>query len=351
MDTETRKKVAPSAAATELVLFGFAATLLALLASVAQPVAATALLVGAFLLAHVIQQAIATAFFGLRSLVRSDHVPFLLLAVALPLLATPLVIPADARIARMFSAMFAVASITKLWDVHYGTRRGARADLATFLFYLPNYTVLVIRKATLESGSAARLAACLLMGLMAGSAFGWSLHLDWSGIPFIIQHGVKIFAAFTGLLAVAGCIVEATRLRGVAANDFSLGTYLAESPADFWRRYNRPVQQFFQEDVLRAAGGLRAPVRATLVIFALSGLAHEYMFSMAIGRVQGFQLVFFMLQGLAVVATFRVTIPDRWRPAAVAMTFGFNLLTSVLFFASLHNVSPIYSNPPEWLTR
>jgi hypothetical protein len=39
---------------------------------------------------------------------------------------------------------------------------------------------------------------------------------------------------------------------------------LAPTSAEFWRRWNRPAQQFFYEDVFKPCGGLRAPVRGAL---------------------------------------------------------------------------------------
>jgi len=119
--------------------------------------------------------------------------------------------------------------------------------------------------------------------------------------------------------------------------------FAARTPADFWRRYNRPAQQFFDEDVFQPLGGLRAPVRATLGTFAVSAVLHEYLFDIAVGRVQGYQMVFFVLQGLAVAATRRVK-PRGWRAVAWgAGTLAFNLATSALFFASVNEILLFYT--------
>jgi D-alanyl-lipoteichoic acid acyltransferase DltB (MBOAT superfamily) len=119
--------------------------------------------------------------------------------------------------------------------------------------------------------------------------------------------------------------------------------FLARTPADFWRRYNRPAQQFLYEDVFKPVGGLRSPIRAVLLTFAVSALIHEYVFGISIGRVQAYQTSFFLLQGFAVAATARVR-PQGWRALPwTTATFAFNLASSVLFFASVESLVPFYA--------
>ena len=110
------------------------------------------------------------------------------------------------------------------------------------------------------------------------------------------------------------------------------------------------MHQFFLKDVLVSAGGLRHPARATLVVFGLSALIHEYLFSIAIGRVQGYQTAFFLIQGLAVAATARVKGMGWQAALGIAGTLGFNLVSSVLFFASMNGLVPFYPHGlPAWL--
>ncbi len=84
--------------------------------------------------------------------------------------------------------------------------------------------------------------------------------------------------------------------------------------------------------------------------FAVSALVHEYVFGIVLGRVQGYQTVFFMLQGCAAAATLRIR-PNGWKAALwVAATLGFNLATAVFFFASVNGMVPFYSRGlPRWL--
>ena len=113
---------------------------------------------------------------------------------------------------------------------------------------------------------------------------------------------------------------------------------------------SRPTQQFFYEDIFKPAGGLRSPIRATLITFAVSTLIHEYVFGIVIGRVEGYQTAFFLLHGFAVAATERVKPQGYTAIPWIIATYAFNLTSSVLFFASVNSVVPFYSRDlPTWL--
>jgi hypothetical protein len=62
-----------------------------------------------------------------------------------------------------------------------------------------------------------------------------------------------------------------------------------------------------------------------------------------VGHIQGYQTAFFLVQGLAVVAT-RGVKPQGWRAVPWTVgTSGFNLASSVLFLARVNEVVPFYS--------
>jgi D-alanyl-lipoteichoic acid acyltransferase DltB (MBOAT superfamily) len=148
---------------------------------------------------------------------------------------------------------------------------------------------------------------------------------------------LTFYAGLEGLLIVT---VTCARLLGVQARDVLERPVLAVTPADFWRRYNRVIGQFLHEDVFLRVGGFRAPLRATMITFVISALAHEYLFGIAIGRVEGWQTAFFLVQGLAVAATVRLKPRGPWVFVSTAMTLAFNIATSFLFYASVDAVSP-----------
>ena len=180
------------------------------------------------------------------------------------------------------------------------------------------------------------------------------LQSSWSACSGSIGGGshspssiAKVAAFFLTLVPASAAAVAALRLLGGRVREPMDNPFAARTPAGFWKRYNRPAQQFFYEDVFKPLGGLRSPARATLGTFAVSAVIHEYIFDITVGRFQGYQTAFFMVQGLAVAATLRVR-PQGWRAVAwVAGTVAFNLATSALFFASLNEVLPFYAR--RWL--
>jgi D-alanyl-lipoteichoic acid acyltransferase DltB (MBOAT superfamily) len=162
-------------------------------------------------------------------------------------------------------------------------------------------------------------------------------------VPFAIQHVVKVSSVVLTVMLLADCGARVWRRLGGAALDPMRLPALASTPAEFWRRWNRPVQQFLYEYPFQAAGGAKRPVRATLMAFIVSGLAHEYVFVIASGRLQAWQLLFFSLQGAAAIVTSRLQ-PRGWHALpCIAATIAFNLAAALLFFRSVNTVLPFYT--------
>jgi hypothetical protein len=298
--------------------------------------------------------AAATAFFPALAL-RHGLRAGVLFVVLVPIALSPLLVPAGAPFVRFLASVNAVALAAKLYDMHRGTEEGRRPNWRTFATFLVNLSSLVLRKLDAEPRPDRRTNLLRLAGGLAGLAVGGALlvgsfQLDWEGQPFFLEHIAKVVALYLAILPAAAAALALWRLAGGRGRDVMDNPFLARTPADFWRRYNRPAQQFFYEDVFKPAGGLRAPVRATLVTFAVSALIHEYVFGIAVGRVQGYQTLFFLLQGCAVAATLGVR-PRGWRRLPwVAATLAFNLVSSVLFFASVDGLVPFYAQGmPAWL--
>ena len=292
-----------------------------------------------------------TLFFpALRASERVRVVVFVLLAVLVAL--TPWIIPADARIARFFMAIYAAVLVLKMWDLHLGAGRSVRPRLAEFLGFLANIASLVHRRTGFERQptpreNGIRLFRSLVEASLGLLAFNILLRLDWSSTPFLVEHVLKASAFFVGASGFFSAFAALARALGGYAPEPMTRPLSARTPAEFWRRYNRWTGEGLREDLFRPIGGRRHPVAATLAVFAFSGLLHEYVFSAGVGRVQGFQLAFFLMQGVAVVLTARV---KPGRIIGVGTTFAFNALTSVLFFASIHGIAPFYEGElPEWL--
>ena len=271
-----------------------------------------------------------------------------LVVLCLLIALAPLLITTEQRSLRFLATLIAFVLCAKLYDVHVGVLRGERPGLRTFLLFLMNLYRLVLRRTDASRSyskgrSLVHLGTSLAGSFLAFAALERLFRANWSNSPFLVEHSVKAVVFFVGAVPLLWTGAALTRLVGGNLPDPTDAPYLARTPADFWRRYNRAVHQFFYEDVFKPLGGRRAPVRVTLFIFATTGLAHEYMVTIATGRVLGYQILFFMLQGIAVAATLRVKPKGLSAIIWIVGTLGFNLLASVLFFTSLDGMILFYS--------
>jgi hypothetical protein len=297
-----------------------------------------------------------TAVAAFPLLVRGSRLGWLaLVASYLVMGASPGLIPSGRPVPRFLAAVSAVVVAVKLFDVLHDVRRGAGPSWRQFATFLTDPFVHVRRRLADEPRPSRRAdllkLASGLVGLVVGIVLLTRLfRVDWERWTFAVEHVSKVLAFFVAVLSGLTAAAALWRLTGGAARDFMDAPAAARTPADFWRRYNRNMQQFFYEDVFKPAGGLRAPVRTTLFVFAVSALMHEYLFGIAIGRVQGYQTAFFLLQGVAVASTARVK-PRGWRAVPWGLgTLAFNLASSVLFFASINGLVAFYSHGlPAWL--
>ena len=242
----------------------------------------------------------------------------------------------------------------KLYDLHLGAARGVRPSFGEFAAFLPNIYSLVHRRldAEFRPPRELELRRAALGGLAAGAAasvFLATFVIDWTRYNFAAEHAVKVVTLFLALVPLANFSASLWRLAGGRGRDFMDNPFAARTPADFWRRYNRPVHQFLEQDVFTPAGGRRSGFRAAVAAFVASALIHEYVFFVPVGRVQGYQTAFFLVQGLAVAATLHLHPRGVAAVASVALTLVFNLVTGVLFFASVDEILPFYENAvPVW---
>jgi hypothetical protein len=170
--------------------------------------------------------------------------------------------------------------------------------------------------------------------------------VDWNEVTagsFAVQHTVKVLLLSLAIYGSCGVLISAWRLvggRGRAPMHNFLG---ACTPAEFWRRYNRLVGQQLECDVYRPMRRrLPAPV-AIMIVFAISGIVHEYVFGVATGGPWGWQMAFFLVQGVGVAATARLD-PTGWRRwVAWAVTIAFMLASTTLFMVNFNEIVPFYT--------
>ena len=252
-------------------------------------------------------------------------------------------------------ACFAVLT-PKLLDacLSPSTWRGHR--FRDWLAYLLNPFVLVYR-AHLDDpgapvGDSIRRVAGGLLRMSAGAAILFlAFRHDFTGGSFWVEHAVKTLAVY--LLFFDGQFVTATGLMRIITGrsmQFSRSPIVAHSPANFWRRYNRDAGRFLFMDLLVPLVGKRALLKGTAIVFIASGVLHEYLSLVMSGRLLGYQMAFFGIQGAATMLTL------AWRPRGVLRLLGvictltFNLITSALFFASVDLFVNWYDadNPLAW---
>jgi D-alanyl-lipoteichoic acid acyltransferase DltB (MBOAT superfamily) len=258
---------------------------------------------------------------------------------------SPCLIPSTSKPLRFAASLIAITLLVKLYDMYRERRLAQCMSLWSYLAYLANWFWLVLRREP-RRVSVTRDFRCLATALPASllstllSVSLW--RQDWSALPFALEHALKVSSVVLTVVLITNALAAGYRLLGGTALDPMRNPILAKTPADFWRRWNRPAHHFLNEYAFLPAGGFRRAVRATLATFGVSGLVHEYVFGIAAGRIQGYQILFFWLQGCVVVATMSIRPSGRFWSLWIAGTLVFNLSTSVLFFQSVDAVFPFY---------
>lgn len=296
------------------------------------------------------------AFAAFPQLAKRDLTPWIIpIGSCLLIVMSPWLVPADSPLLRFLASISAIIVAIKVLDVTFDVRQRAAPTWREYVDFLTNPFIYVRRCLPLEHRPTLRENLLSLIGGFFGCAVCLAIldilfSLDWSNRHFLVEHVSKVIALM--LLISFGLTGTAAiwRLSGGTARDYMDKPWEARTPAEFWRRYNRNMQQFFWQDIFKSYGSRRRPIRTMLLVFALSALLHELIFSAAIGRVQGYQTAFFALQGLAAALTARVKVKGWLAIPWTVATLVFNLASSVLFFASIHGVVPFYSKGlPQWL--
>ncbi|HEY2586790.1 MAG TPA: MBOAT family O-acyltransferase [Tepidisphaeraceae bacterium] len=286
------------------------------------------------------------AFYPALWLARRARAAALCVAMAAVFL-SPLLVPPGARPLRFAAMLVAVTVGVSLYDHYWNARAGYRPGPRRFIESLPNPFALALRRVLSEPTPTRRAdviqaVVCSLLGMAAVALLIGVFCIDWRRHLFITEHCAKAISLFLMIQFFPNGLAAAARLAGIPATNFAGAFFLARTPAEFWRMYNRPVNQFFHEYVFKLAGGRAHPITAMLIVFVVSGIIHEYVFDLTLGRILGSQMLFFLIQALAVVATMRLR-PRGWRAVPmVLLTFAFNLATVRIFLAGLNAIGPFY---------
>jgi hypothetical protein len=267
------------------------------------------------------------------------------LAIAIPTTLIPLLVPLDTKPIRFVASLVTITTLVKLFDAvrtpgglsALGTRSSLAYCVNGFWHVLKRPPAVVERSLDIR-----RLMIGLPMTALVVALTSAVFRIDWSRHSVVVEHVVKTPLFVLAVALTANVISCFWRLAGGVGLLPMRNIVAARTPAEFWQRWNVPSQQFFLEDVFLPLGGRRHPVRATLVTFLISGVIHEYVVGIAAGHVTGLQVLFFLLQGVAVALSRQRKFQVRSRTLSVGMTLAFNISTAALFFVSLNTVLSFY---------
>lgn len=278
---------------------------------------------------------------------RARRIVFAILFTAV--VCSPLIVPPEARLLRFISMLCTVAVACRLYDTLRGADAGFFPGPWIYLCSLFHPFALVLGRVLREKPPPRRsdlrqTLICAAGGMAAVALIILVFSINWRGLPFVAEHCAKAISVFLMVQFLPNALASAFRLVDIPATNFAGPFLLARTPAEFWRLYNRPIGQFLHEYVFKPGGGRSHPLTLTLLTFLFSGVLHEYVFDIPASRVLGWQMLFFTLQGLAVVATIRLR-PSGWLAVpARLLTFAFNLASVWLFLRCLNVVLPFYVN-------
>jgi hypothetical protein len=269
---------------------------------------------------------------------------------------TPLIIPADSIRLRALAAVVAVDLLGKVFDV--ARRRGAVVKepgaLRRYVAFLPPVPIFVMtgeERAVIRRVDTPLAPAALRTA--AGSLFFvacWSLLNVLEASPalrsnFVLDHAIKMVLFVVTMSVCSSALVGLERLLGYQTNLPMLDFWKARTPAEFWLRYNTRVQTWFARNIFLPTARRGRPVWGVVCVFVVSAAIHEVMFDVATSKIDGAQAAFFLLQIPAVLLSPRL---ERFakrggrgpRMLAHALTIGWFLVTSVLFFRGVERVFP-----------
>lgn len=262
---------------------------------------------------------------------------------ALPILTLPLLLPIDQKLLRLLLGINNAIYTFKMWDLYRDSKRGPLPELSEINHFLQSSTNLVRRRLKHEkifsdSVNFRKLSIAIGVALLGAASMTTLVIFDLESLGFWREHFLMMIAFYFCVDGAMRLMSSLQRILLGRSREMTQNPILAYSPADFWRRYNRAIGQYFFEHIFRPMRGSKRPVLTTLTVFFVSSLMHEYIFGIALMKVQVFQTAFFMIQGCAVAATQRWKPGPRMKIVGIVGTFFFNVLTLSLFLASGHQI-------------
>jgi hypothetical protein len=191
---------------------------------------------------------------------RQQRAVLLVLLIVAVLSSPLLILPRGAGLLRFVTAAMAVQTVFRLYDLHMDSAAPRRPECLAFVGYQFNPFAIVWRRVWAEylipaRNNLGRFMAGTLLGLMAIGLMVYVFHIDWIRYPFVLEHCAKVVSFLLVIQLLLNGLAAGYRLAGLPATDFAGNFFLSATPAEFWRRYNRPIEQFFYQYIFRPSGG------------------------------------------------------------------------------------------------
>lgn len=276
--------------------------------------------------------------------------------IAAPLLALPLLVPANQIQGRALVAFFCVDAALKIVDFGRELRRGRPVQWTEYLRFLVPIPLLLVRlkerrwlteRAGWRDTRQTLLAGAVVLAIVA--LMEPASQIAAVREHFWLDHVLKV-GMYVVLMEATGYLLQGVeRLLGFDTTRPMRSFSLSLTPAEFWARYNTRVHSWLEANVYRPRGG---KIRGVLAVFLFSAVLHELMFDIATTHVDGYQFTFFMLQAPAVLASpWLKRQADRYghigHAAVRVLTIVWFVVTSIFFFRGVDRVFPItYASEP-----
>jgi hypothetical protein len=279
----------------------------------------------------------------LRRAPRPRGLLFLALEAAL-FLPTPLLFPVDAIVVRFFFAILAALKVVRCAELAFGKVHDP-AMLDTF----PRFVIWASTGADTawprsqgdarQNRRAGLLLAFEAAGYVAADAllvWGLTLFPGWTEATLSRSLVMLLVMGFT-VPAMTALTTLGASLLGYRVEPVMRHPLVAGSLSEFWgRRWNRSFRDLAYRLVYRPLRDRGVSIgAATLVVFAASASAHEYLVGLSTQSDFGWMSAFFLLQGALTLAGRRLTalLPERLRPLCGRLWLWCALIaTAPLFF-------------------
>lgn len=258
-------------------------------------------------------------------------------------------------------AMAGGGQLVRVIDAAVSFPEATRKQFLLFLFFLMRHPSRDARP-DVRTPPARRFARGLALFALWAVLALWGRRLRlWTWAPYLDDLWLAVeFSVF--FLANVEVVTPIARRLGVHELLLSVDGLMpdfAGSPSlrVFWgRRWNPPVHNMLRRAVFVPLDGRRRPVRATLAVFAVSGLLHAV--PLLLGgadrllwlALAGGALAFFLLHGAGVLIEGLLPRRLRQRWPARAVVYGTFLATLPLYPAPLFALAGVHGRPVESLT-